>query len=347
MLNPLGFSVYVSTFEKQLPMLEASKGKNKFIFTSLHITEEVEDAYVDKVKAMCEWLYQHDFQIIADVSSETLAIFEKQDMLTLANDLHVSVLRLDYGFSSQEITKFANQIPIAFNASTLDLSAPFILEGNQLYAMHNFYPRPETGLDWELFQKINQSIKQTQVAHVIAFIPGDQEFRGPIYEGLPTVESHRGCPPYVAYLDLIKNSSVDQVFIGDVKISSKQLKLIEDYQSDQIINIPVSLTSDFRYLYDQVYTIRIDSPHGFMRLQESRGYASQGDPIKAQHCLERDRGKITIDNEAYKRYSGEIQIMREDYQEDHRVNVIGEIKEGYLSIIDCVKNGDKIRFIEV
>ncbi|WP_121605712.1 MupG family TIM beta-alpha barrel fold protein [Virgibacillus sp. Bac332] len=345
MHNPLGFSVYTSTFEKQLPMLKTINRKNTLVFTSLHIAEEVDDDYVNKTKEMCHWLYQNDFNIIADVSPKTLAIFEQKDILSLVKDLHISVLRLDYGFNEREITQLAKKIPIAFNASTLDVSVPLPLEGKLLYAMHNFYPRPETGLDEKLFETKNQAIKQKGSVQIIAFIPGDQALRGPIYEGLPTLEKHRGWPPYLAYLDLITKSLVDQVFLSDVQISSEQLKLIEDYQSDEIISVPVSFTDNYDYLYNQVYTIRIDSPHGLIRLQESRGYASQGEKIISEHCSERFRGKITIDNEKYKRYSGEIQIMRENYPKDERVNVVGEINEMYLPIVDCIKNGDSIRFV--
>lgn len=46
MLN-LGFSVYVSTFEKQKVFLEQIKNKDVYIFTSLHIAEEMDENYTD------------------------------------------------------------------------------------------------------------------------------------------------------------------------------------------------------------------------------------------------------------------------------------------------------------
>lgn len=346
MSNPLGFSVYVSSFEKQVPMLEQMKNQNRFIFTSLHIAEEVDATYVDKVIKMCHWLADKGFQIIADVSPKTLAVFEQDDLFTLAKDLHLSVLRVDYGFDNQQITKLAEQISIAYNASTLDDEIPSFLDGSQAYAMHNFYPRPETGLDWGLFTSINQTIQSQASVQVIAFIPGDEERRGPIQQGLPTVEAHRNVPPYVAYLDMMKNSTVDQVFIGDIKISATQLQLIEAYGIDGVIAVPVSFVDEYQYLYDQEFTIRVDSPHGLMRLQESRAYANQGAIIEPQACLARLKGHVTIDNKNYQRYSGEIQILRESYPQDKRVNVIGQLNEGYLTLLNCIKNGDKIRFVQ-
>ncbi|MFB1050340.1 MupG family TIM beta-alpha barrel fold protein [Paraliobacillus sp. JSM ZJ581] len=347
MLKPLGFSVYVSTFEKQIPMLKEVKGTNSYVFTSFHIEEEVDTNYVSKAREMCLWLHQHDFQIIADVSPKTLRIFGVADVLSLMKELYVSVLRLDYGFSKQELKQFAQTTPIALNASTIDITDPYLVEANELYAMHNFYPRPETGLDLDLFQSINQIVSQKQSVNLIAFIPGDAALRGPIYEGLPTLEKHRNCPPYVAYLDLIKNSVVNQVFIGDVLLSNEQLQMIEAYRSGEIITIPVTFEEENSHLYNQVFTIRIDSPKSLMRLQESREYASQGEIIEPHQCFDRFRGTITIDNKRYKRYSGEIQIMRENHIRDERVNVIGQIADAYIPIVDCIKNGDKIRFVKM
>ena len=60
--------------------------------------------------------------------------------------------------------------------------------------------------------------------------------------------------------------------------------------------------------------------------------------------MPRNRGTITIDNEKYLRYSGEIQIMKENFEADERVNVIGHINEGYESILECISRGKKFIF---
>jgi hypothetical protein len=52
-----------------------------------------------------------------------------------------------------------------------------------------------------------------------------------------------------------------------------------------------------------------------------------------------------MDNIGYKRYSGEIQILRKDFPRDDRVNVIGRVNKDYFDILNCVKNKSKIRFI--
>ena len=50
----------------------------------------------------------------------------------------------------------------------------------------------------------------------MAFIPGDGEKRGPLYEGLPTLEKHRYMRPLEAYLELVQDCGVDKVLIGDI-----------------------------------------------------------------------------------------------------------------------------------
>ena len=64
-----------------------------------------------------------------------------------------------------------------------------------------------------------------------------------------------------------------------------------------------------------------------------------------KNVKERVRGAITMDNERYKRYSGEIQIMRAAYPADERVNVIGELTEKYLLLLDNLENGKQFMFV--
>lgn len=344
MSNPIGLSVYISTFDQQKEMLKNRIGSEGFVFTSFHILEEVDEAYPDKAVQMCDWLHENRFSIIADVSPKTLEYFNEQDLVSFAKKMHIDVLRLDYGFTDDQIKVISEEFPLVYNASTMDMGA-LITTGQQIYVMHNFYPRPETGLDEKLFRSINDKLLNDSV-EIMAFIPGDEEKRAPIKAGLPTVETHRNLPPYLAYLDMVQNHKIDHVFIGDVRVSERQLELIEAYQKSGIIQIPVQLIEQYMSLDQQTFTIRIDSPQGLMRLQESRGYADAGTAIEPKNCHSRMRGMITIDNLHYQRYSGEIQILRGDYPEDWRVNVIGEVDHAYLSIVDMIKNGDQIQFIQ-
>ena len=63
------------------------------------------------------------------------------------------------------------------------------------------------------------------------------------------------------------------------------------------------------------------------------------------NCKERLRGTITIDNELYGRYSGEIQMIRSDLKADSRVNVIGRIPENAWLLMDAIRGGQKFMLV--
>ena len=64
----------------------------------------------------------------------------------------------------------------------------------------------------------------------------------------------------------------------------------------QPVSVPVELDEKYQYLYEKVWTIREDSPKWIARLNESRGYATIGERIESENCIERVAGSITIDN---------------------------------------------------
>lgn len=341
MSKQFGMSAYVSAFDQQRPFFEKLKGQQFSIFTSLHIGEEVSETYVEEVERMCQWLHENNFYIMADVSPLTLERFEEDSLFSLVKRLHINNIRLDFGFDNQSLGDELKDIDMTYNASTL-------LGGNTrhtgAYYMHNFYPRPETGLDTALFDELNERIR-THAGKVLAFITGDEVKRGPIFDGLPTLEAHRYAAPYAQYVDLSKRYDVDAVYVGDVLLSAFQLDLIILYMEDGVVRFPVLLSEEHAALYEKKLTVRVDSPKGLIRVQESRQYAQEGKEVSPADTVLRRKGTITMDNSLYKRYSGEIQIMREDHPDDERVNVIGYIPEEYLLLVDNLKNGEQFMFV--
>ena len=71
MSKALGFSLYLSTFEQQRPALEAWAGTGAPIFLSLHISEEFDATYCQRVREICHLLAVFGFRTIADVSVKT------------------------------------------------------------------------------------------------------------------------------------------------------------------------------------------------------------------------------------------------------------------------------------
>lgn len=341
-----GYSLYLSTFADQWPTLVGRAGTGVPVFLSLHISEEFDETYCQRARSVCGQLNEKGFRIIADVSVKTLAQFECAQLWELAQTLGLWAVRIDYGFSLEEIREIGKRMPIVLNASTTTLEDAQALASccQEVYAMHNFYPRPETGLDEELLEQTTRALQQAGLK-VLAFIPGDRERRGPVFEGLPTLEAHRGVRPSAAYVELCQRYGMDGVFVGDPGLSEVEAERMERYQRERVISIPAVLSPQWEKLYDLDFTCRVDSPKWMLRFQESREYSCKGMTVQPENCAERRRGSITVDNESYGRYTGELQLLRQDHPKDPRVNVIGSVAQKDMLLCDLVCRGQKFRLV--
>ncbi|MFT9497969.1 phospho-sugar glycosidase domain-containing protein [Anaerosolibacter sp.] len=78
-----------------------------------------------------------------------------------------------------------------------------------------------------------------------------------------------------------------------------------------------------------------------IRSQEAREW--KDGKIFAVNTLERYRNCVTIDNEGYKRYEGELQILKKQMEKDDRVNLVAEARNAEV-LIDMLKPGEKFAF---
>lgn len=348
MPKSLGFSLYLSTYAAQCSALRGWAGTGAPVFLSLHISEEFDDTYCARAEEICRALAQQGFRIIADVSRKTLEQFGCADLTELAQHLRLWALRIDYGFSGEEIGAMAEKMPIVLNASTTSREdARRIRDGGaEVLAMHNFYPRPETGLDEDFLLETTRML-QEEGLKVFAFIPGDTLRRDPLHEGLPTLEAHRNILPSAAFVDLDVRFGMDGIFLADPGISRAESERIGLYCREGIISVPAKLIPGYEYLYDRVFTCRVDSPKWMVRFQESRIYSCKGKTTAPESCAARPKGSITIDNERYGRYTGEIQMLRADFEADERVNVIGSVPEEAFLLMENIQRGGKFRLVRL
>ena len=314
----------------------------------MHISEEFDDDYCRKAEKICHTLTEQGFQLIADVSVKTLQQFGCEDLVELAKKLRLWALRIDYGFSKEEIMAMAKKMPVVVNASTTtpEDAQAIAAGGCRVFAMHNFYPRPETGLDEEYLLESTRALQEAGL-EVLAFIPGDTQRRGPLFEGLPTLEAHRNVLPSAAFVDLVQRFGVDGVFLADPGISAAEAQRIARYRETEIISVPAKLEESYAHLYDRVFTCRVDSPKWLVRFAESRIYSCQGQIVEAKNCAPRHRGAITIDNCGYGRYSGEVMMIRQDLPADPRVNVIGFVPENAHLLMDNIRRGQQFTLVRM
>ena len=339
MNKQLGQSVYLSLTRNSTVSLDEIRNDAP-VFMSLHIEEECDENYNEDIFDLCNKLDSKGCQIIADISKNTLKQLNS-DIDTLVDKYHLWAIRIDYGFTLEEMIEIAKRHMVVLNASTMSLKDILkVKESGNVMAMHNYYPRKETGLDEDHFLEINNELKKNGI-EVLAFIPGKIK-RGPLYEGLPTLEKQRCQNTYISYVEMVKKYNVDQVYLSEPEIDEKDLERIELFNKEGIVTLPVDIDRKYEYLLNKTFTDRIDSPNGLVRILESREYSRSNDTnIDPDNCIERSQGSITIDNDLYKRYCGEIQIMKKDYPQDEKVNVIGKVKDDYLGLLKMISRGDR------
>ena len=343
----LGYSLYLSTFAAQCPALRGLAVSGAPVFLSLHISEEFDDSFCSRAEKACHMLADMGYRIIADVSTKTVDRFGCSDLTELAEKLRLWALRIDYGFSREQMEAMAEKMPIVLNASTITLedAAAIAKHGNLVMAMHNFYPRPETGLDEDYLLETTRKLQEAGLK-VLAFIQGDTQRRGPVFEGLPTLEAHRAILPSAAFADLALNYGIEEIFVGDPGLSQTETDRITRFCREGILSIPCEIHEKWAHLYDQVFTCRMDSPRRLVRFQESRVYSCQGQSTEACNCVERKVGSLTSDNIRYGRYSGEIMLVRSGLPADERVNVIGQVPDNALLLLNLIGRGTKFTLVK-
>lgn len=351
-----GFSVYFgldNTREENIKLLkDAYNRKFTRIFTSLHIPEADYTILKSEVREFLKIAKEYDMDIISDISPNTFKFLDLEDMdLRELRELGVKTIRIDFGYTEEEIAKMSKNtygIKIQLNASTitkeffeeLDKCSPNY--GN-MDALHNFYPRVGTGLSEECMKEKNAILNERGI-EVSAFVQSNNRKRGPLKEGLPTLEDHRGIKVREAANHLFALGN-QYVFIGDSLPSQKELDALSSLNPDAVeLLIELKDYSDITLrLLKETYTQRTDEARDSIRASESR-LILKGESIKPFNTVDKNYGDITIDNESYMRYMGELQILKTTQKGDYRTNVVASIAENYVYLLKYIGGGKKFYF---
>ncbi|MBA4603434.1 DUF871 domain-containing protein [Thermoactinomyces mirandus] len=348
----LGISVYLSRENERFNrewIKRAHENGFTAIFTSLHIPEEDPKTYKELLLDLGMQAKKYQMDLFADISSESLGYLQIGiDHAEQLAEWGVTGLRLDYGFGISEMVTLSRQLKLQLNASTLteELMETLLKEGlnaNNIEASHNYYPRPETGLDREYFLRKNRFLKSCDIT-ISAFIPGDGIKRQPLYQGLPTLEMHRCVSPVHACLDLTENCLVGSVYVGDPSLRDETLARFPMLKKKIIpLRYQAVNKEEFAHIHEYLGSIqsnRIDPARDVIRVEDSRA-AFHHSRIKPNNITGRPEGTITIDNEKYGRYAGEIQITRTELEPDDKVNVIGRVIDEDIPLLSYIGGGRK------
>ena len=218
-----GLSIFTGlkeySLEESLKYLELAHEHNiEMIFSSAHIKEA--DRSIEELNLIIEKCYEYNMKFVIDVSKtafENLGLSDK-----------VYAYRLDYGFTDQEVVDLSNsnKFFIELNASTLSEEKlkhliSMGLNVSHVRASFNYYPKLYTGHDLEDAEKIIKMFNKYGI-NVGAFLPSINQKRPPMYEGLPSIESHRLLDKSIA-IEELKAIGVCEVFIGDAYASFDEI----------------------------------------------------------------------------------------------------------------------------
>ena len=353
-----GIAIYPgldNTLSENLSLIEQAHDCGfRRIFTSLHIPETDYDALKTELAELLRAARRYDMEVISDISPATRELLGIPEFSPSAfRMLGITTLRLDDGFSLEEIAELTRNkagIRIQLNASTITgrmLSALMELKANfhQLDALHNFYPRRGTGISEEFL------VRKTLMLHKLgiqvgAFVPSQHRRRSPLKDGLPTLEDHRDESADLAARHLFA-LGIDSVFLADSLPSTEELRLIGGLQDDQIILQAKLLTQNLfqQKLLAHTFTARPDEARDAIRAVESRQLLKDaGGIVQPDNTIVRPIGAITIDNQRYARYMGELQILRTPQEADPRTNVAAIIDESEVNLLQYITPSRKFSF---
>lgn len=321
----------------------AKRAGVSFVFTSLHIPESASASFEKGAGAMMSDIREAGLSVVADVSPGSLAklrdLFHETD-----------ILRLDDGFSTDDVASLSLAGRRVFlNASTTNDG--FLAELSQkgadfsaIGALHNFYPRKNTGLSSAFFQSRAQLFHEYGI-RVGAFVPSSEgRRRAPFHEGLPTVELHRNFSVDLAARHLAALGA-DDIFIGDSLPTSSELDALTGIRFHHVRMRARRLTHDegVTALLENEFTARPDESRDVIRAIEGRALAKNL-TVTPENTIKRPKGTITVDNSSYLRYAGEVQIALRPLPPDERVNVAAMVRPEELFMIKLIKPGGSFSF---
>jgi hypothetical protein len=325
------------------------------LFTSLHIPEANAKVVVTDFKLFIKTAASLGYAITADISSQAFTkLGASVADLSPLKELGLTTLRLDYGFPPEQIAVLTRtgDLEIELNASTvtpanLDQLHKAKANLDNIRACHNYYPRPETGLAFEPFAQRSQLLRDYGIP-VLAFIPSRACPRGPIFAGLPTLEKHRSLPPELAAKELLACQLVDGVVFGDPLVPEAELAAVAALNMSYIelqITVGQNITAAERNILFAAHTNRLDPGEKVIRSQEARNLCQNSIPARAPQP--RPLGAVTIDNQNYLRYMGEMQIVLAALPPDQRVNLAAQVIPEELFLLNYIQPGGCFRLKEL
>lgn len=332
-----GISLYLSTdIQKNIEVInKASMSGVKFAFTSLNILEENNIDKSDRLYKLIELCSSNDINLIVDINEYTNS--------NIFSNLKNVYLRIDDGYSLDEIYELSKKNMIVLNASTITKNDLKYLKNkgidfNNVLALHNYYPKKYTGIGEKYFLEQNEKYNEFGIK-TMAFVAGDLK-RGPMFGGLPTLENTREKRFVTSVLKLI-SLKTDIVLVGDIDLSDKNWEYFK-YIAKGIV--PIRIIDNI--LNDTVFENRIDYSEYLIRSKipksigktrkEFKEYIQKNLKDVKKENGEIKKGDILLSNEKYLRYEGELEIALKNLGLDEKRDIVSRVYDEDIELLDYI-----------
>ncbi|MBQ7453905.1 MAG: DUF871 family protein, partial [Selenomonadaceae bacterium] len=175
----------------------------------------------------------------------------------------------------------------------------------------------------------------------------DGKRRLPLREGLPTLEDCRNFSTDLAARFLVA-LDVDFIIIGDGAPTNDELQTLATMPDDEIIFHANLLSNDLTVaeILSRTFTRRADVAKSVIRAVEGRQYLKElgGKILPDSTEMERSFGDVTIDNENFGRYAGEVQILQDVLPADGRVNIVAHVLDEEIFLTGYLRPRRKFSF---
>ena len=264
---------------------------------------------------------------------------------------NLSCLRLDDGFTPEMVAALQQDHPdrtLVLNASAvteaqLEALRKAGVDFRRVEALHNFYPHPHTGISVPYFLK-QDALLQRYGIPVGAFVASQAGKRGPLCEGLPTLEQDRHRSVSIGARQLAALGA-GTIYIGDDGPTKEEVQDLCRLEAG-VLELTLEVFQ-WRPCHDilatHVYETRPEEAEEVIRTVNSRALWKDVDipEIPFRRC---HPGDVTLDNDRYGRYAGELEICKTELPADKRVDVLGRIPAEEQFLLQYLTGGRKFRF---
>lgn len=333
----------------------------KRLFTSLLELNENKEEILNKFKKVLVHAHDKKMWVSLDVNP---GLFESLNVsyndLSFFKELGADIVRLDSNFDGMPesiMTYNPEDLTIEVNISNDTGNIENILSyrpiKDKIIGCHNFYPQRYTGLDTDYFLSTTRKYQDLGI-RTAAFISSNTGKVGPhpYNAGLPTLEIHRNLPIEKQAQYLVNTQLIDDIIIGNAFASDDELKKVAQLDS-KIPQFFIEFTPNASNLEKEIVLDNLHFNRG-----DINSYAIRSTFVKLKynkHDLPVNnsvdtlkRGMVTIGNNDFKQYKGELNIVKQEMDNhDHLKNVIAQIIPSDLQFIDFIKPWDKFKFIDL